>query len=379
MKERSNFVYAAAWTLVSSAVFCAQSPLIQNASDLAQFPSIEKIRAAEKGTDDVDTHARFIAALWRINDMIKEDLRKAPNGGYYDMPPAAQTVQYRYSGAITQYTMYQVPPAGRDPRFRPLEEKYEKDPMFFDGLLTQFFSPEFRIDYYDWVGKPVPQQTTGSASATPFNAQTDSSTLASSADAIAFARALAGPQLWADEARKLRAAGNEAAALAKFDSAVRKLKEIIATYPSSRYPGVKSAYVLMGKIYMTDLRQYDLALPVFQELRKLQPTDPVNAVLIGQALYQLKRNDEALQAFREALAMKPAQDMTVITHLAMNYIYRDKALYDKALIECQEALRFDPNSSSAYHSLGINYYHLKDHPKAIDSFQQAIRLKYTPV
>ncbi len=141
----------------------AQSPLITNPASLSQFPSVERIRTAMKGSDDVDSHARFMAALWRINDIIKEDLRKAPNGGYYDMPPAAQTVQYRYSGAITRYSIDEVPPAGRDPRFRPLEAKYEKDPAFFDGLLTQFFSPKFRTDYYAWVRKPVPALTASSA------------------------------------------------------------------------------------------------------------------------------------------------------------------------------------------------------------------------
>lgn len=169
MKQQSRIPFVVFLALILAATAWAQSPLITNPANLSQFPSVEKIRIATKGTDDVDTHARFMAALWRINDMIKEDLRKAPNGGYYDMPPAAQTVQYRYSGAITRYSIDEVPPAGRDPRFRPLEDKYEKDPAFFDGLLTQFFSPKFRTDYYTWIRKPVPAQTAGST-ATKVNA-----------------------------------------------------------------------------------------------------------------------------------------------------------------------------------------------------------------
>ena len=165
MKNLSSIVIAALLTLLSAATLWAQSPLITNPANLSQFPTVERIRTATKGADDVDTHARFMAALWRINDMIKEDLRKAPNGGYYDMPPAAQTVQYRYSGAITRYSIDEPPPALRDPRFRPLESKYEKDPAFFDGLLTQFFSPKFRTDYYAWIRKPVPAQTAAMAAA----------------------------------------------------------------------------------------------------------------------------------------------------------------------------------------------------------------------
>lgn len=165
MKKRSRIPVVVVLTLIFAATLLAQSPLITNPGNLSQFPTVERIRTATKGTDDVDTHARFMAALWRINDMIKEDLRKAPNGGYYDMPPAAQTVQYRYSGAITRYSIDEPPPALRDPRFRPLETKYEKDPVFFDGLLTQFFSPKFRNDYYAWIRKPVPAQTTATVAA----------------------------------------------------------------------------------------------------------------------------------------------------------------------------------------------------------------------
>lgn len=165
MKQQSRIPVVVFLKLMFAATLWAQSPLITNPANLSQFPSVEKIRIATKGTDDVDTHARFMAALWRINDMIKEDLVKAPNGGYYDMPPAAQTVQYRYSGAITRYSIDEPPPAARDPRFRPLETKYEKDPAFFDGLLAQFFSPKFRIDYYAWIRKPVPALSAATAAA----------------------------------------------------------------------------------------------------------------------------------------------------------------------------------------------------------------------
>lgn len=95
--------------------------------------------------------------------MILRDLVTAPNGGLYSIPPAAQPVQQRYSNAITRFSIDQIPPAGRDPRFRTLEMAYEKDPVFFDNLLTEFFSPNFRTDYYAWVRKPVPVRAVSSS------------------------------------------------------------------------------------------------------------------------------------------------------------------------------------------------------------------------
>lgn len=165
MKNRSRIFFATALALVSSATLWAQSQLLTNPADLSQFPSVERIKTGTKGTDEVDSHARFIAALYRINSMIIQDLVQAPNGGFFTVPPAAETVQRRYSNAITRLSIDEPPPASRDPRFRTLEDKYEKDPNFFDNLLTQFFSPKFRIDYYAWIRKPVPQQAAGTAAA----------------------------------------------------------------------------------------------------------------------------------------------------------------------------------------------------------------------
>ena len=160
---RIFFIVLSVLLLIASAT--SQSALLTNPSTLSQFPTVEQIKAGTKGADDVDSHARFMAALWRINDMIIKDLVTAPNGGVYTAPTQAESVHYRYSNAITRYSIDQIPPAARDPRYRPLEDKYEKDPAFFDSLLTQFFAPKFRTDYYAWVRKPVPVSSATGGSA----------------------------------------------------------------------------------------------------------------------------------------------------------------------------------------------------------------------
>ena len=137
---------------------------------LDQFPTVERLRAAEKGSDAVDSYARFMAALDVINDMMLRDLLQAPNGGYYNMPPAADRVHARYGNAITKFTIDSPEPPSKDPRYRPLRDKYEADPAFRDSLLQTFFTPEFRSDYYAWTRKPMPAGAAtrpASAPATP--------------------------------------------------------------------------------------------------------------------------------------------------------------------------------------------------------------------
>ncbi|MEP6789406.1 MAG: hypothetical protein ABJB40_13290, partial [Acidobacteriota bacterium] len=162
-------------SLVLSSLVGAQSPLLTNPTSLSQFPTVEQIKAGTKGADDVDSQARFMAALWRINSIIIDDLITAPNGGKYTLPPAAEAVHYKYSNAITRFSIDQIPPAARDPRYRPLEDKYEKDPAFLDSLLTQFFATKFRTDYYAWVRKPVPQSSAQGAGIAPVQATADPS------------------------------------------------------------------------------------------------------------------------------------------------------------------------------------------------------------
>jgi|GEM_PF-1304354 len=163
MNIRSQIVISIFVVLIWTGLVRAQSPLLTNPSSLSEFPTVEQVRASTKGTDEVDSHARFMAALWRINSIIIDDLVTAPNGGRFDIPPAADRVHTRYSNAITRLSIDQIPAAARDPRYRPLEDKYEKDPAFLDALLTQFFTPEFRTAYYAWMRKPVPQFSTHAA------------------------------------------------------------------------------------------------------------------------------------------------------------------------------------------------------------------------
>src|SRR5690349_2579498 len=106
----SRIVLVLTIVLVSSATFSAQA-LLLNQAYLNQFPSVEHVKAEMKGSDPVDTHARYMAALWVLNNFMIEDLLRAPNGGYFNMPPAADRVHEQYSTEITVLTIDHPDPA----------------------------------------------------------------------------------------------------------------------------------------------------------------------------------------------------------------------------------------------------------------------------
>ena len=107
----------------------------------------------------------FVASLDVLNDMMVHDLVTAPNGGTYNMPPAADRVHEWYRVAITNNVIDSPEPQAKDPRYRTLRDKYEKDPAFTDSLLQRYFTPQFRSDYYAWTRKAMPATSAVKASA----------------------------------------------------------------------------------------------------------------------------------------------------------------------------------------------------------------------
>ncbi|MFL5588082.1 MAG: tetratricopeptide repeat protein [Ktedonobacteraceae bacterium] len=91
----------------------------------------------------------------------------------------------------------------------------------------------------------------------------------------------------------------------------------------------------------------------------------------GYALWNLKRYEEALAAFEQALRLDP--------NLASAYYNKGKALLDlnrpeEALAAFEQALRLDPNLTSAYHGKGAALWELKRPEEALAAFEQALRL-----
>jgi hypothetical protein len=174
--RRSIIFYTAIVFLLCSVAIRSQQLLLKQ-EYVNQFPSVDRVKAEEKGTDAIDTYARFVAALNVLSDIMIHDLVTAPNGGTYNMPPAADRVHDWYSNAITKNTIDSPEPPSRDARYRPLRDKYESDPAFKDSVLQRYFTPQFRSDYYAWTRKPMPATTAVKANAPTAVASSDPSIL----------------------------------------------------------------------------------------------------------------------------------------------------------------------------------------------------------
>ena len=111
----------------------------------------------------------------------------------------------------------------------------------------------------------------------------------------------------------------------------------------------------------------------FEQLQKVLVglNDSSTLVSLGNALRNLKRYEEALGAYEQALCLDP--------NLAVAYTYKGIALrnlkrYAEALAAYEQALRLDPNDPRAYGNKGNALDDLKRYEEALGAYEQALCL-----
>jgi tetratricopeptide (TPR) repeat protein len=105
--------------------------------------------------------------------------------------------------------------------------------------------------------------------------------------------------------------------------------------------------------YYEALAQFNRAVEVFEEVKKVDPKDNENLNLLLQAYYEANRIQEATTAFKLAVDNAPGSKMN---HYILGLLYRMVDNYDAALGEFNEAVNIDPNFSDAIYDLGATNY-----------------------
>jgi tetratricopeptide (TPR) repeat protein len=88
---------------------------------------------------------------------------------------------------------------------------------------------------------------------------------------------------------------------------------------------------------------------------------------------QAGRYDQAVQAFDQALKLKP-NDPALITYKAT--VYYAKGNNAQALQLCEQALKLNPNFSRAYYQRGMIYQSQEKYDKAVEDISKAKSLGY---
>jgi tetratricopeptide (TPR) repeat protein len=305
---------------------------------LAQFPSTGRMRAELRGSDPVDSSARVMAAWMQLMEII----RTLSGPRYASMRYTADEnrVTSEYGSAWQRGLHLENLPAEKDrSRWNRLRAAYEKDPGFLDELLRRVFPAEFRLAYYQALGRPAPQVVAAeparpAAPSTPAPAPTPSAL-----DRRGAATLAAGYLANGDRLRNSR---DYAKAIEAYQNAIR------LDPPDSVMARAQSS---LGISYM-GLEQYQSALPAFQAALKLEPDNLETRSRLGLTYYALEQYSAALTVLQEVVRREADY---LPGHLGLGDVYLALERFPEASAAYQQAIRLEPSRAEARYSLATTY------------------------
>ena len=157
----------------------------------------------------------------------------------------------------------------------------------------------------------------------------------------------------------LKAAGRDDEAIAHYRAAI---------------PGEPAAYYALG-FEASQSGRYAEAIVDFREFLRLRPADAAAAkawLLLGEALLQGRRPDDAEAAFQSALQLSPGYG-DALGKLADVQFGREQ--YARAIDSYRAYLALMPNTVNARHSLGLALALSGREPEAVAEFAAAVALR----
>lgn len=92
----------------------------------------------------------------------------------------------------------------------------------------------------------------------------------------------------------------------------------------------------------------------------------------GNRLMKEEKYNEALVSYGRAIALDASNPIYYCNRAAAFSRLGD---YQKAVDDCNQALRYDPNYGKAYGRLGLAYSKMNRHQEAIDAYKNALRVE----
>ncbi len=131
------------------------------------------------------------------------------------------------------------------------------------------------------------------------------------------------------------------------------------------------AHCNLGLAY-SKLGRHQDAIEAFKQAIIIKPDDSDVQYTLGNAYGKLGRYQDAIEAFKQAIRIKP--DYSDV-YYNLGLTYGKLGCYQEATEAFKQAIRLKPDYSDVYYNLGLTYGKLGLQQDAIEFFKQAIRLK----
>src|ERR1041384_1653612 len=96
---------------------------------------------------------------------------------------------------------------------------------------------------------------------------------------------------------------------------------------------------------------------------------------VGDSHLALGQYDKALEAYREAVGLKPATRELALAYYSVGRGYREMKKYDLGIENLREALRLNPDSGNANFVMGECYFHLYRYPEAATALEKVVQMR----
>jgi tetratricopeptide (TPR) repeat protein len=133
-------------------------------------------------------------------------------------------------------------------------------------------------------------------------------------------------------------------------------------------PEDADAWHYLGRAY-DELKRYDEAIAAYRQALRINSEDAVCWFALGSTYADINRYDKAIEAYRQAVRIDP-RDAYKWYFLGNAYGKRDR--YNDAIEAFRQALRVDPTDAFIWAKLGIACNNLKRYHEAIEACQQAL-------
>lgn len=155
------------------------------------------------------------------------------------------------------------------------------------------------------------------------------------------------------------------------DTGVASCTRLLAEAGKRLTPNLKAiVYTARGNSYVIK-KNYDAAIPDFDEAVKLDPKFALAYVSRGYALNLQSQYDRAIDDFDQAIQLQPGFANSFTNR---GIAFAAKHDYDRAISDYSEAIKLDPRSPYAFNGRGMAYEAKGDREHAIADFSEAIRL-----
>jgi len=141
---------------------------------------------------------------------------------------------------------------------------------------------------------------------------------------------------------------------------------VIQIFPSSPRA---TFYFFKGRQRMA-AKDYEGAVAAFQQSVEANPSFARTFIDLGFSYCELQKYSQAEQAFKQAMAIQPDS----CAACGLGKVYRVQNRRADAEKYLRTSMQLNPQDSCALNQLGRMYYDAKEYPKAIEAFEQEVKL-----